>query len=430
MPRALLRSLAVIAASVLLPGCGTIADAGPSGTFAISVPDPWPGAEVRVTSADFRHTTGTAVLKADTFTVNLARVSDTVMSGKLPAAATGQLSVSLDVDGYHFLLPAISIAGFADGGVYADPGMSLWTEPYQWTGDNTAAIYGMNILGYPVIVELETGTTRSIGPPGRAYPQTGPGPTYLPGTVLYLPPGGVLESWVTTPVPTKIAEHPEIGWLKDDIWYYNRAQFGPNTWFIGDDRGTWILRTDGTKLVDWKEDLGTVAWGIHFSPRGDRATISGYGSAPGIPVYSLPSGDVAFRAPTRNAQGVDFSPDGTVLALLGARTPPAFQDNHLLLFDATSGAVLKDTSLAGFALGLRMDRVRPVLYVAQIDTVSSEVSILVFRRAPFELLGRMRAPAPGMRPFYPGMALSGRRGLYLYDELSRRFWRFTLPTVQ
>lgn len=423
----MIRSLVFLLA---LAACGTIADAGPSGVFAVSVPEPWPGAEVRVTSADFRHTDGPAVLKADTFTVNLTRVNDTVMSGKLPERAIGELAVTLDVDGYHFLLPTISIAGgYVESVELNNPDAAFQSQTYWIPSADGAVLIGENARRMPAVLNLDTRTVQSVGMVNNVAPSE-PGPTYQPGVYLLKPVGSRVESWGLVPTISRLEVHADLPGVDLDQWRIHRTRLGPNAWVFADDNSLWTVRRASANSP---YNMGGVEYGLiyamRFSPRGDRAFFTGVRRTES-PVYAIPEGTVAYNIPIAETRTAAFFPEGGTLALTVAPFgPEGLKTTRMVLLDATTGAIQKDTVVTGFIFEMLADPDRPVLYAGLFDSTKGP-SVLVFQRAPLRLIARLDPPADAPvagRYFFGSLAISPRKGLYVYSN--SRYWRFTLPPV-
>lgn len=395
----------------------------PTGPFAISPPAAFAGSTVMIHGAEFR-TRGTgAVLTLGDTLASLTRVDDTTMSTRVPATLGGVVTPVLKLDGYQVPLPALTVYGYVELKKFDQ---SIAYDMYVWPRTGRAVVMGFTGFTDGLsFFDLDAGTVTTY--PGFHFGNGihGPGATYQDSIFAFRADDGTLETWRVLPTPTKIATYPGVGGCCD----WEAAQLGPNKW---------ITATKYTITTPADTVTTLQPQSIEMSPRHDRATIRAYGAAgPGfgtqlaaIPVFDAPSGQVAYLSPLQVSKGVDFSPDGELLAMVGGSQ--AFTDiKRIVLLRASTGAILGDTTIDRSVYAVSIDPARPLLYVGIVT--GNRPTVLVLDRNTFHTVGEMQAPAFTSALTYPDwsvLALNSHNGLYFFwngNGDPSPAWRFTLP---
>ncbi|MEO5800123.1 MAG: WD40 repeat domain-containing protein [Gemmatimonadales bacterium] len=427
-----------LAGVLLLAGCNTISDAGPSGPFTLSLPEAWPGSTVYVTSADFRRNFTSATLRVDTFTIQLSKsaLNDSTVSGTLPLSVSGAVTTEVTVDGVRIPTGLIHVAGFADVRTVPGSESAFWGEMYGWVRNGVASVIGGNDATIRLL-DLEQGTASVLtqsSAPYDLYP--GASPTFRPGVFLRLGSGNTIEEWDFNGAPQLELGEPSA----DGSFSRVQTRFGPNVWMTGNDDRRWFLTRPGPNApyVRSAEILGNFL-GSSFSPRGDLVAISGFRSSGASPVYTLPNATVAFNVPMTWVFFPTFSPDGNLLATAGYGGSQAQARNRLMVQNANSGAVRADSLLAGEILGITMDPTRPRFYVA-VRTATGQLEIEVYSTVTLQPIARLPSPVVGVTVPSESegvIIVTPLKGLYFYlpkffgpDPALSRIWHFTLPTTE
>jgi hypothetical protein len=360
-------------------------------TYRITPNQLWAGATVTVESEAFRTLGEGAELRLGLGSVPLVRVDDTTMTATIPSSAGGVYDPVVVMEDSLAPVDQVVVWGFAATRRYGPEGVWLPWDTYVWPSGEAQVIAGAN-TGEIAIIDLEAQATRTI--PGVFYPTSGlrgPGATPEDSVFLLKPQGQPLQSWKFGEVPEKIGEHPEIGGNRQVL------RLGLHSWLV----------TFSNRVEVWKRPDSSAAYavaasyplnepqGVHLSPRKDRATLRGnwLGIATNqIPVFDVPSGDLAFHVPLPSTMGIDWSEDGDVLAVVGAAQPTAPEaPGTILLLNATTGVVLASatTELGVFAVAL--DGERPYVYVG-VTTASGHLAVEVYSRANLTRLARLEVP--------------------------------------
>jgi hypothetical protein len=283
-------------------------------------------------------------------------------------------------------------------------------------------------------INLDAGTVTSFDSFIDLHYIHGPGATYQDSVFIVARAGSSLEAWRVLPTPTLIDSVTQSG----QCYCRQAMQLGPNTLYMGAGGIGWEILTRPDSTQPWSLALqapGGVSEteGAYISPRHDRATITVDGSLSGIPVFDAPSGSLAYYVTQlERATGVDFSPDGELLAMVG--TPAGgYLTGRVLLLRASTGEVLGDTTVGHTVFGVAIDPVRPLLYVGE-DQGDGHPSILVIDRTSFHLVGKMSVPAASAECntacYKSVIAVSSANALYLvaaYNPPGTQAYRFTLP---
>lgn len=433
--------LPLFASVFSLVACESVRDAGPTGPFTLSVPDPWPGSTVYVSSPDFRRGVTSATLRVDTFTVQLIKstLNDSTMSGVLPLGVSGEVTTEVTVDGVRIPTRPIQVAGHVETRDLLISSQIFDGPMFAWPQQGQASVLGEDRGGNASILNLETGTERSVFKHvNSALRSGGPGSTYQSGVFLFRRVTGVLESWDlnTGSVGTSVNDGLP---LASDDFHSLKTRLGPNTWILGDegDKHEYITRPNEGAAYSWIFVNGPY-YGVQFSPRGDRAAGKGVelasgGQLVGMPVYRVPTGDVAFRLSPGRIGAVAFTADGAVLVTASSASN-AGDFRQLRFLDATTGAVRADTLLSETVMAIGTDPLRPYVFVA-VRNANGLPAIDVYSSTTFKRITRL--PTHGTAALGSGETLlltSRDGGLYFYaqnrsaNSIGARVYRFALPS--
>lgn len=343
-------------ALLLLAACGVEGVTGPSGEFELPGQAFWPGESLTIISEDFRDFGDGATLTFGDEIVPLARVDATTMSAPVPLAAASVEPV-LHLAGSSYTLPAITVAGYLDSQDYPDAGRIVW-DAYALTLGGQPHVIGGNILHQLGVVNLATGAAQSI-PASLDYDDLrGPGMTEQPG-VWILRDGGMLSEWQLGSAVTKLRDVSEF----TPPFTRQVARFGPNSWLVTTGN-SWAIHHRPDDQSPWtvtqSPGFASEPEGVHLSPRRDRAVLRVDRIAAGVPVFDTEAAGVAYTTSFKSVQGIDFSADGAVLALVGGKgdggVPPIEGGGSVIeLLDAATGAVRATAALEHRAFAVAFD---------------------------------------------------------------------------
>ena len=422
-------------ASVLLLACvlscsdSSSTTVPPAATVTVSPTTLWGGGTLLVRSAAFKPGGTGATIQAGGMSLVLTRVDDSTMTTRLPNTLSGTITPTAVVSGVTVDLAALMVYGYAETVSY-EP---LFDEDvYVWPRDGHARIMGGYFYastGGPVpdpglgFIDLDTRAVTSFPGILNTNILRGPGATYQDSIFILKSSGnGPVEVWRLLPTPTLLESHPEVTSGRQAL------RFGPNAWFTSSNHS---FSYPGFQFAG---NAAEETEGVFMSPRHDRATITvDHVFVPGVPVFNVPSGTLAYSiSQLASAQGVDFSPDGELLAMAGGITGWPEGAGRILLLNATTGAVIHDTTVDRRVFAVAIDPVRPLLYVGLIAADDRPV-VLVLDRNSFKTLGEMAVPATAPSCFlgcYKGViALSNAPALYVFWGFNgaSRAYRFTMP---
>lgn len=344
--------------------------------------------------------------------VLLVRIDDTTMSALLPATLGGSVAPVLKLDGYQLPLASITVYGFAAMHSYEES----THEATVWPRTGRAVVMGFSDeTGGLSFFDLDATTVTTL--PQVHYLLHSPGATYQDSVFLFKLGDDSIESWRVLPVPERLATYGGIG----DLANWEAMQLGPNQWLTASKSGI-TYPTGGVQTFQPQ--------GVSMSPRHDRATLRTLGSDPltGVPVFDVSSGRIAYTVPLKVAIDADFSSDGELLAMTGGSVFVSDQ-KRVMLFRASAGEVLGDTTFDRSVYSVAIDPSRPLLYVG--TRTGNRPTIVVLDRATFRAVGEMQAPAYVSAAAYPGViALNSQNGLYFFwygNGDPSPAWKFTLP---
>lgn len=371
-------------------GCTAPVQPELSGPFTVTPAEPWAGGAVTVTGPSFRDGGDGAVLRLGTVSVSLERVDDTSMTAVLPPTLGGSFQPQLEVAGQVVELDPITIAGYAE--TFEVQPQLLW-DVLVWPRDGRANVMGVSLEGL-TLIQLDTRSVTTFDSLLDWNLLRGPGVTYQDNVFLLRPRNSAaLESWTLLPTPRRLAVHADI--------FSNRQvmRLGPNAWFVSSaHQFSTYTRADSAQPYQETDTRAEETEGVHMSPRGDRATIQVDRAWSGLPVYAVPSGDVAYVVTQMQVvEGVAFSRDGALLALVGGIDGILRAPSRVLLLDAGSGDVLADTTIAEAVFAVAIDPTRPLLYVglSVMDTTTrvAHPAVLVLHQNSLQPVGRLEVPS-------------------------------------
>jgi hypothetical protein len=424
--------LAILTVTAVLgtQGCSSPTQPPPPGaaTYAVAPLSPWAGGTVRITSEALRGIGDDAGLRLGLATFPLQRLDDTTLSLVVPSTAGGVYDPVLVLGDSLILLDQIIVSGFLDGQAY---GPRFIHDVYPRSVAGNAGVMGGTLDRAFVVIDLESfGVSTTVGNALDFSRLRGPGATPDPEVVLLRPLGGEVASWRLDGVPHVVEMHPEVTAARGNV-----ARLGPQTWYLShEDRLEVWHRETTTDPFTIQSTPATEAGGIRISPRGDRAAVrvGRIGDTePGVPVFGLPGGEVAYHLPLRSVQDADWSADGGLLAVVGGATAGAVTGSVLLL-DAGSGAVRQLATTTRPVFSVAFDARRPLVYVGT-TTESVHPAVLVYDRETLALLGEMRVqgsqPTCGQQDCRGGLVVVAADYLFVFWSVTgpARAYRFLLP---
>lgn len=423
--------LAAILALLTGVGCNSATDSELAPTVRVSPDMPYAGSAIRLQSSAFMYDGNRAAIWLGSTPLPLTRLDDTTLTAFLPDSAGGSYPLRLELDGEAVALDPLTVIGYSNS---YEIHPSLAWDVAVWPRNGHATIIGTSVDGL-TLIELDTRTVTSYPDLADAGGMRGPGMTYTGrDLILYPDSATAVQAWWLSGVPRFIRAFPNL-----TLQPRQAMQLGPDAWFFSSHHTFWTsVRTDSTQPYQTVSVVAEETEGVHMSPRHDRSTIQIDYSASGIPVFDSPSGQTAYwLTPLQTSEGVDFSPDGELLAVAGGDRGP-LSPARLLLVDAASGTVLRDTLLDAPVFALAFDPARPLLYVGLSRADSAfgphHPAIAVLDVDTFELLGLLAPPRTvpncGWGCYKGVIAISAEPALYTAWSFSARMTqvdRYTLP---
>ena len=303
------------ASLLLLAGCAGNVEPLPA-SFAIRDRTIWAGSNIVVESEAFVGLERAPRLRMGSEWLPVERVGDDAFAGRVPSTASGTYAVDIVMDGDPEPLPPVEVAGMTVARQYTTqfpahlqvlPGSGHATIMGGTLRPGNSSTYTFSFF------DLATGTERPLSHPLYDHRGLrGPGASYRPG--VYFGHTSVepeiaafrLDGTGATPLG-----EPPID-LAEMI-----MEVGPGRYV----RGT----GNRVEAPGWSSGFG-ITDGPVMSHAAGRATFrADYTSNVGLPVFSMPDGELAYLlADVVNPAGVEFSPDGELLAVAEAEygAPP------------------------------------------------------------------------------------------------------------
>lgn len=405
-------------------GCNSGQDESPptpSGQISLEPTSLWAGGELTVRSKDFlEFPNARFVLTADTLA--FTKVDDTTFTVQVPDTLSGIAAAIVVLnEAHHFEVGTLTIYGYTGEQLHAQ---ALFEDLYVYPRGDNARLMGVGFqAGSPssqglVLLNLDTDENQNYPILDGSWLR-GPGPTTTPGVFIVRGANDMLRAYNLFPTLTLVDSFPgrlgnrQVMRLGDSVWFTSaHHQF-----------------TIGSTTVNPAEETE----GVHMSPRFDRATIQiDQLFTTDLPVFSVPGGQVAYTLPLRTSDGVYFSDDGELLAIVG-KTVATDVNSRVLLVRASDGTILGDTTITGHGINVALDSDRGYLYLASVQG-HAPPQLTVLRQSDFGVVARLRA-APSAAECeiecYKGVvALSAAPAVYIASGANVAgtvAYRFTLP---
>ncbi len=305
---------------------------------------------------------------------------------------TGPLTLTVRLHDGGTALWGITLYGRVE--VFQSPVANFGAIPvaFGWPGPGEPTALALRD-GRLVLVDYHAKSARELTPDTDLWAGCAvvpePQPSAWDRRLITVPPGCRLITTVPisplAPAPDTLPRVPGL----------TQIHLSPGNWLVSyKSRGLYLVTRspDGsfaeTLLIPGTQVLGPYA----ISPRGDRviATETRYGLIavdPRVPALAFYLTDISEMG------GAAFSPEGDTIFAAGLwRSGGA----KLLAVDATSGAILRETAIGYWDTQVvAVDPTRPWLYLVGEDSVGGAwaVSLLVYDRASFAVVARLRIPA-------------------------------------
>jgi hypothetical protein len=416
-PRGVVLSAILLAVS----GCGFNDGSSPAvltGEFTLSATSVWAGDTIRISSPDLEFLKHVMVEVGDD-SLAVVSLDPTTVAVTMPATLAGSFTPRLLAEGQvPVTLSAIQVYGYLEHRSY-----TTWFDWGEMTvfPRNTPNVMGglqEDALGF---VNLETHAERQTDTIFSSNWLRRPGPTPDP-TVFLLRArlDTLVRAWrLSGPVPVLVDSFPG-----EATSFRHMMLLSTGHWFRGYHH---TYQVDDRLPVTAEESEG-----VFLSPRGDRATIMVDAIPGGLEVFDAATGGVAYRLPLQQSDGVWFSDDGEVLAVVGKAINDQ-PESRVLLVRSSDGEVLGDTTLSGHAFGITMDGSRPYLYVAELQA-DGRPALLVLSSENLAFIARLPVPlaspaCDALDDCYKGVIAVGRNRAFIASSFNTRLqaWTFALP---
>lgn len=357
--------------------------------FEVATETAWAGSTIRVGARGVNGELQTLSASIGDLATNLVRADDTTFMLGVPAGSAGQQSVSVQVAGREFPAGTITVAGFKGWTTLPVNITSYSTQ--HWADPTDALVIGTGPDGFE-LVNLTNGTHTTYPPYFQLGQMVAPGPSYRPGVVL------VGDQYQVVHALQYAAGEgfSSLGPMESPGDTYQVAELGPHIFLrLGHHRGN-VIRYPGAAPVDQPvaqfnaEDTDEVV----MSPAKNRASIRSGAVFDGLPVFTVPGGELAYRLPdVIYVDRIAFSPDGSRLAVI-YKPNQGVGGRALRIYDAIGGGLISQEPLEGVDLvaGLLYDPSRALLYIATENYLSGQVSLEVRRADDLSIVGRLEAP--------------------------------------
>jgi len=272
-------------ALLALAACGSPAEPSLASGVAIAPTHAWAGSIVRVTAAAFRNGADGAVLQIGTETLPLSRIDNTTLAATLPSTMSGTFTPRLEAQGQVITLSPVTIGGYVEA--FTLQPVLAW-DVVVWPRDGGANVMGPSPEGL-TLLRLDTRTVTSFDSIIDTDLLRGPGATNQDSIFLLRPRNSAtLESWRILPTPERVAVH-DMGSSGQSM------RLGPNAWFGSSAHSySTTIRAESSQPYVRTQVQAEETEGVLMSRRHDRATIQVDAAFDGVPVFDVPSGQVAY----------------------------------------------------------------------------------------------------------------------------------------
>lgn len=380
----------------------------------------WDGAEVVITSEAFATARHVIVRAGDSpDSLPLREVSASELAVRLPSLAQDAVGLSIELDGKDYFLANLSVRGYTGFRELPEP---LTEHLILWPRSRASVLTGN--LGGMLLIDLFSGSiarfpgTGSYGFGGPTAIQ-GPGITHIDGLFLSSEDiAGHVEAWWLLPFAQSAGSPP--------------LDVGNSRLVMQLNESAWA--TASSSRLSIRSQLGVMEasiglfYGLHMSPRADRATFRFEGSLSDLPVLDAKAATVAYQvAGMQVVPGADFSGDGELLAIAGGGWPSG--PFRVLMLRAGDGTVLQERPLDGRPFTLTLDPALPLVYVGIVE--AGRPVVLVLDRETLALRARLvvpdTVPECSLECFGGVIARSAEPALYvLKTDGSTVVYRFTM----
>lgn len=338
----------------------------------------WSGGEVRVTSAAFAWSTALPTVLIQDTAVAVTRLDSITVLVRLPVAS-GTLALRVQAPGVDAVPQDIQLVGLDT--TWAGP--PLVSLPEVWPAGSPVPSVVAIADRHLVDLDLRFSTMSQVLPESTvdARCMSAPGLAADPNILVVATASdsacGPLEAWTIRPQPSVVDSGPAFGY--PNPYYQSALYVGP---------GKWLLSRMDSIILATRDANGGYAHTVFplfeatrfkVSPRGDRALpVGGRGS---VPVFDLPSGEVAYTIEGKAILAAAFSEGGDTLFV-------ADDTGGLQVRDATTGNQL-GTVLVPASFGIWdivVDEGRPWLYA--LVSYGYSPSVFVVDRRTLTIAGR------------------------------------------
>lgn len=384
----------------------------------------WAGGTFEVESAAFVGLTSRPVVTLGPATLEIERQDDNSFAVRIPSNASGIIHPTISLAGETHDLPAIAVGGFTGSSEFTTA--FIWDlESWRWSDHATVVGAGSRDDAL-VFIDLDAGTERIFPGVIDIRQLHGPGASYRSRTLFGTGPNGITAF---REGDGGLDELELIG-----IHSAARlAEIGPATYLrTGDDRVEVIGGPEFQQVADEPE-------GILLSHFAARATIRARHVPDGLPVFSVPTGALAYRLDdVTHPHDAAFSSTGSLLAViepgeLGVSSP------RVRTFRASDGVPIATRSLPSEPFALAFDLKRSVLYVglSGLPALSgaSRPRLLVLDAATLRTIGEASADASPLQcsdGCFRGRIAVGASAVYVVASagLPTRSYRFSIPELK
>ncbi|MEO8480154.1 MAG: hypothetical protein ABI542_11040 [Gemmatimonadota bacterium] len=391
----LLPRLLVVGALLGCPNSPTTPGKVTTGPFRLEQSGYWAGSAVVLRGPSPE--SGNGELRVGNKTISVTRLNDSTLAGQVPGETGGGWQPALlTFRGREFPLDSVLIYGATLQGASAQqavPGTEVlvtFTNPYDYLRRPTV----LTPLEGGVLLTDADFVSYWLLPGLSAFGMGSPGPTPDPlEWIFHRDRDGPFERWRLGAQPELVDTVPSFGWQEFRAY----AVLGPNTVLVFPDDTGWVARRDGDGV--FRLGAPFVHEGhkrVVLPPRGDRAAliagggrVAGSSRPAGIPVFSIPDGEVVYRIPEFQAVGAaDFSADGKVLVVAGSKYAGA--PKTVLLLRASDGTIMARQTTDYPVDAISFDPFRPYIYAASMISAERQ-QVEVLARDGLGIVGRMTA---------------------------------------